>query len=195
MGSKTKTVGGSKGGKGLSDDFVAALGELLNGGQTGRPAGGGAIESTRGITGVLSDILAGGAGNVGGSLATLLERSQERNVNNIRARFGAEGGMGFGTPGASAEALYRAEAAPQIATQVGSLQLQTLSPLLAQLGNIYSHETPQAQTVQQKSALGQVVDVAGQLAPVAASFFTPGLAPVTSTALKSQRGNRTQMGY
>lgn len=191
MGAKTKTVGGSKAGMGLSDDFVAALGELLNGGQTGRPAGNKAVTSTTGVMGVLSDILSGGGGKVGGGLADLLQKSQERNVNNLRARFGAEGGTAFGTPAAYAESLYRAEAAPQIATQVGKLQLDALSPLLSAYTNVFDKNTPQAQTIQQKSALGQIVDVAGQLAPVAADIFAPGLGTGIRAAT-SGRGNQTQ---
>jgi hypothetical protein len=190
MGAKTKTVGGSKGGMSLSDDFMTVMGQLLNGGQTGRPAGTGAVDSTKGVAGVLNDVLSGGGGNMGGALAKLLEKSQERNVNNLRGRFGASGGMAFGTPAAHAEAVYRAEAAPQIATQVGEMQLKALSPLLGLYGGITDKNTPQAQTVQEKSAFSQVLDVAGQLAPVAANFFTPGLG---AGSTRRSPGNRTQM--
>ena len=194
MGAKTKTVGGSKGGRSVSANWEEGLNALLNPGRSvGSPAGGMAVEQTGGIMGVLSDILAGGGGNVGGSLATLLEKSQERNVNNIRSRFGAGGGMAFGTPGAYAESLYRAEAAPQIATQVGQLQLSAVQPLIQGIMQMYGINTPQAQTIQQKSTLGQIAGTVGQLAPIAGQFFAPGLAPVAATSVPGlQRGNQTQ---
>lgn len=197
MGAKTKTVGGSKGGRALSGSWEEGLHALLNPGRAvGSPAGSDAVAQTGGIMGVLGDILAGGGGNVGGSLATLLERSQERNVNNLRSRFGASGGMAFGTPAAYAESLYRSEAAPQIATQVGQLQLSAIQPLMQGIMQMYGINTPQAQTVQQKSTLGQIAGTLGQLAPVAGQIFAPGLAPAAATAPVLQRGNQTQsMGY
>lgn len=183
MGAKTKTVGGTKGGMGLSDDFVSMLGQLLNGGHTGRPAGSNAVANTQGVAGVLSDILAGGGGNVGGSLATLLKQSQERNVNNLRARFGASGGSGFGTPAAYAESNYRAEAAPQIATQVGQLQLQALGPVLQSIMGVYDKNTAQAQTIQQKSGLAQVAGTLGALAPIAGTILAPGIGTAVGSSI------------
>lgn len=183
MGAKTKTVGGTKSGMGLSEDLVSMLGQLLNGGQTGRPAGSAAVTQTQGVAGVLSDILSGGAGKVGGGLAELLAKSQERNVNGIRARFGASGGTAFGTPAAYAESNYRAEAAPQIATQIGDLQLRALDPVLRATMGVFDKNTPQAQTIQQKSTLGQIAGTLGQLAPIAANIFAPGIGSVAGKAV------------
>jgi hypothetical protein len=183
MGAKTKTVGGTKQGMNLSNDFLGMLGQLLNGGQTGRPAGANAVANTQGVAGVLSDILAGGGGKVGGSLATLLAQSQERNVNNLRARFGASGGTAFGTPAAYAESNYRAQEAPEIATQVGQLQLNALAPLLQSYLNVFDKNTPQAQTIQQKSTLGQIAGTLGQLAPIAGTILAPGIGSAVGGAI------------
>ena len=190
MGAKTKTVGGSPQGLALSNDFMTMMGALLNGGSTGQPAGSKAYTATTGVAGVLSDILSGGGGKVGGSLATLLQKSQERNIGNLRARFGASGGMSHGTPAAFAEALYRSEAAPQIATQVGKLQLEALSPLLNIYAGITDKSIPDAQIVQEKSGLAQAFGTLGSLAGPAASFFAPGLNLANNYT--QQRGNRTQ---
>lgn len=176
MGINYKTVGGSQGGKELSSDFIDSLSKILNGpNATGQLAGAGAMTSGTGALSALSDILSSGGGKVGGGLAQLLSKSQERNVNNLRARFGAQGGSAFGTPAAVAESAYRAEAAPQIATQVGSLQLQALSPFINALMGIYGHEVPGAQTVGQKSFGANLASAVGGLVPLAANLAMPGL--------------------
>jgi len=179
---KTKTVGGTKGGMALSNDFVSALSDLLNGGGIGanQPAGSNAVGGVRGVYG---DILSGGAGKVGGALADILGRQQTSDVANLRSRFGATGGMSFGTPAAYAESQYRSQAAPQIATAIGGLQLQALSPLLSAYLDVFNKNTPQAQTIQQKTGLGQAISTVGSLAGAAVPFLAPGLPnPLSSGA-------------
>ena len=176
MGSKYKQVGGRKSAEGLSENFIQFLNQALTGGLgTSSPAGADAVGGVRGIYG---DILSGGAGKLGGSLQQILEKSQQRSVGALRSRFGQQGGMAFGTPAAYAESLYRSESDPQIATQVGELQLKALSPLIQQIGSIYGQQTPQSEMVEQKSTFGQIADFAGKAIPAAASFFAPGLSQI-----------------
>ena len=52
----------------------------------------------------------------------LLENKASRDIADLRARFGASGGVSRGTPAAFAESMYRAEALPQIAAAMGDLR-------------------------------------------------------------------------
>lgn len=141
MGMKYKEVGGGSA-TGLADNFVQFLQQGLQTGSFGAGTASGQanaanpVGSTNGIAGVLNDILSGGAGNLGGSLAKMLQTQQANDVSGIRSRFGVGGGTAFGTPGQYAEATYRAQAAPQIATAVGGLQMNALSQLLPIIANL-----------------------------------------------------------
>lgn len=173
MGSKYKKVGGRQSAEGLSENFISFLNNALQGGLgAGKPAGQGAVGGARGIYG---DILSGGAGQLGGSLQQILEKSQARDVGQLRSRFGQQGGMSLGTPAAFAESKYRAEAAPQAATQIGELQLKALSPILSGISSIYGNQTPAAEMVEQKSGFQQFMTNAGDIAGSVSKFFTPGI--------------------
>jgi hypothetical protein len=176
MGMKYKTVGGQAAPGSLGGDFASWLQNGLMGNGFGNPT------QTGGISGILNDILGGGAGHLGGALQQLLQTQQTNDVNSIRSRYGVGGGTGFGTPAAYGESTYRAQAAPQIATAVGNLQLQALGPILQQIGALSQRQTPQAQTVGQQNpfiqALGAVAPIAGQV--IGASMGMPNLVP-TST--------------
>lgn len=104
------------------------------------------VASTTGIAGTLNDILSGGAGKLGGALGKLIQTQQTNDIAALRSRFGAGGGMSLGTPAAYAESTYRANAAPQIATQTGALQLQTLLPILQMITSLSGKGIPQAET-------------------------------------------------
>lgn len=104
------------------------------------------VASTTGVAGTLNDILAGGSGKLGGALGKLIQTQQTNDIAALRSRFGAGGGMSFGTPAAYAESVYRSQAAPQIATQTGALQLQTLLPLLSMITQLSGKGIPQAET-------------------------------------------------
>lgn len=177
MQSKTREVGGGPA-VGLANDFVSLLQSILGG--NAQVGGGGTspmarvdqsnpMGRTAGIAGVLNDIIAGGAGNFGGSLAKLISQQQTRDVGDLRARFGASGGAAFGTPAASAEALYRASAAPQAATAIGGLQLQTLLPLLQLAAGLSEKGISQRGTIVQPSdftsILSSLAPAAGAIAP------------------------------
>lgn len=161
---KYKTVGGGAA-TGLGNDFASFLQQGLNTGTfgAGSPAGYGAPAQAGGIAGFLNDVLSGGAGKLGGSLAKILQTQQTSDVANLRSRFGVGGGTTFGTPGAYAESTYRSQAAPQIATAIGGLQSNVLQQLLSSLNNIGGRGIPQAETVGVQSPWTQA---AGLAAPV-----------------------------
>lgn len=163
-----KQVGGS--GTGLGHDFAGWLQQGLNTGYfgAGSPAGVGAAAHTQGISGVLNDILSGGAGKLGGSLGQLLQTQQTNDIGALRSRFGVGGGTAFGTPAAYAESQYRSQAAPQIATQVGGLQMGALGQLLPLLGGMAGRDIPQAENYFQPSGLSQFASIA---APVAGGIL------------------------
>lgn len=160
MGMKIKELGGGPA-TGLADNFVGALQSLLNGGGVGPGGSPNAVGSTGNIMSVLTDILSGANGKAGSAISQMISKQQERDVNALRSRFGVGGGTAFGTPAAFAESQYRAEAAPQITNAITGLQLQALGPLLQSLYGLSQKGITQRQLVQQKSGLGQALDVAG----------------------------------
>ncbi len=166
MAAQPKSVGGGSA-KPLATDFLNFLRTGLNSGSFG----GGAINSTTGIAGLLNDLLAGGAGEVGGALAQQIERQRGNDVASLRSRFGVGGGTAFGTPAAYAESQYLAQSAEQLPTALAGLQLSALGPLLAQYGNAVNLGTPQAQTVMQGSTLGAVANAAAGVAGAALPFL------------------------
>lgn|SRR5574338_146325 len=164
MGTQVKEVGGGPA-TGLANDFIKFLQSGLNSGTFGgATAATGAMNanpfgSTTGIAGVLNDILSGGAGNLGGSLQEMISKQGERDVNSLRARFGASGGTAFGTPAAYAESLLRSETAPKLATAVGGLQLQALQPLLGLMAGLSSKGISQRETIAQPSPLANALSI------------------------------------
>lgn len=58
------------------------------------------------------------------ALQTILQQQDTQNVNNLRARFTQQGGMGAGTPAAVAEARYLSESNPRTVAALGNLSLQ-----------------------------------------------------------------------
>lgn len=158
MAPKTGVVGGGPS-TGLAKDFTSWLDNVLNtGGKTapaksnlvppaGQAAGADPVGQTQGISGVISDLLSGGGGNIGGSLAKLIQMHQTQDIGDLRARFGASGGVAFGTPAAYAESAYRAKAAPEAATAIGSLQLSAIMPLLNMITQLSGKGIPQAENL------------------------------------------------
>lgn len=124
-----------------------------------------------GLTGIINDILSGGAGNLGGSLQKILATQQAGDVGNLRSRY-SMGGTGAGTPSAYAESLYRANAAPQAAMQIGQLQLSTLLPLLQMIMGISGKGIPQASTLVEPSDFSQFTSGIGDLAKGAGAAMT-----------------------
>lgn len=177
MAPRIREVGGGPA-TGLADQFVQLLSSILGGnasvggGGTGpmaRTDQSNPVGRTAGIAGVLNDILAGGSGEFGGALKSLITQRQGQDIADLRARFGASGGTAFGTPAAYAESAYRAKAAPEAATQIGSLQLQALLPLLQLAGGLSEKGISQRQTIAQPSAftsfLGTIAPAIATIAP------------------------------
>lgn len=167
MAAQPKTVGGGSA-KPLANDFLNFLRTGLNSGSFG----GGAINSTTGIAGLLNDLLSGGAGEVGGALGQQIARQRTNDVASLRSRFGAGGGTAFGTPAAFAESQYLAQSAEQLPTALAGLQLSALGPLLGLYGQAVGIGTPQSQTVMQGSGVGAGL---GVVADIASKFLPTGI--------------------
>lgn len=184
MGAKESTVGGGSA-RGVSSNISDLLNQGLTGGgySDGRQQGAmdnwgrsDPMSNTMDIRGAIAQLLSGGAGMANGAQAIAANRREE-NVGDIRSRY-ALGGTGYGTPAAVGEARFLGEFDPQVAAQVGGMQLDSMSkglgflfPLLQQA---YGLGTPQAQTVMKKGFLGNAIDAIGGLAGAAAPFFGGG---------------------
>jgi hypothetical protein len=176
---KTKEVGGGPA-TGLANDFIGWLSQGLNTGTfgAGNPAGTDAHGATRGMGGILNDMLAGGAGQLGGAFTDMISKQGERDALGLRARFGAGGGTAFGTGAQYGEALLRSETAPKMVTAAGNLQMQALGQLLPLFANMSQKGITQRQIVQEQNPWAQA---AGLIAPIAAAAFTGG-ASIPATA-------------
>ena len=137
MAPKYKEYGGGPA-TGLADNFIQFLSQGLNSGTfgAGNPAGGDAAQSSMGIAGVLNDILSGGAGNVGGAMAQLIRNDTNDQVNNLRARYGAQGGTAFGSGAQYAEGVLRSKQAPALTQAIGGLQLNAVQNLLGTIAGL-----------------------------------------------------------
>lgn len=182
MGTTTKTIGGGSA-TGLADDFVSFLRNGLNTGHFGTgggPRGGSAMGDTLGIAGVLNDLLAGGSGVAGGALSDMIHSNTEHNAAALRARFGAQGGTAFGTGAQLAEAQLRATENPAIINAISQQQLSALSQIFGPMLNLSMRGLPQAETITQPSALSQVAQGIGAVAPIIAAPFTGGMSMLPS---------------
>jgi len=176
MNPKVKDVGGGSA-VGLSDDLIAALRSVIGGNFGGQPGPGqrfdaaNPVGSTYGFLSGLTDILSPGGGTTGGGIRDLIARKQTEDIGDLRGRFGASGGMAFGTPAAYAESNYRARAAPEAAIATGKLQIETLLPFLNSLIQLAGRGTSQRTTsigpsdfTQFTSGLGGLASGIGTLA-------------------------------
>ena len=162
---------------GLANDFVSFLQHGLNTGSFGagtagqRFMGADPMGSTMGIGSVLNALLSGEAA---GPMSELISKQGERDVAALRSRFGASGGMAFGTPAAFGEAVLRSETAPRIAQVVQQGQLAAISQLLPLFANISMRGITQREGVMQPSALSQAIGIAAPIiGTVAGSFGGP----------------------
>ena len=154
MAPKYKEYGGGPA-TGLANDWVQFLSQGLNTGRfgAGNPAGGDAMGQTIGIAGVLNDILSGGAGNLGGSLASLIRNDTNDQVNQLRSKFSAGGGTAFGTGSQYAEGVLRSKQAPQLANAIGNLQLGAVMQILGLTGQTAGKGITQRQGVMEENPL------------------------------------------
>lgn len=169
----SRTVGGSPV-PGLPQDFMNFLQQGLTTGMFGNPGqaawGAQPIGQTQGLAGMLNDVLSGGAGKLGGSLQQIIQQQQAGDVANLRARY-SMGGTGTGTPSGYAESLYRAQAAPRAAVQIGNLQRSWAEPLMQMMYGLTQRGTPQAVTTLQQSPLMQMMSMLPGLAGGAGSVM------------------------
>ncbi|MBA2704142.1 MAG: hypothetical protein H0U60_09850 [Blastocatellia bacterium] len=188
---KTKEVGGGPA-TGLANDFLGWLSQGLNTGTfgAGNPAGTDANAATRGMGGILNDMLAGGAGNLGGAFTDMISKQSERDVGGLRARFGAGGGTAFGSGAQYAESMLRSETAPKMTAAAGGLQMQALQMLLPLFANMSGKGITQRQTVQQQNPWAQA---AGFIAPIAAAAFTGGASIPATAGMSAGSAMASQM--
>lgn len=180
MGYNERTIGGGSA-TGLADSFTAALKGFID---TGSFGGGTAGQQTgaanpmgdaAGIFGLMNSIINNPQADA--SVQEMLTRDINRGRDDIRARFGASGGMGFGTPAAVAEGMYQAESAPRIAMAMDEMatnRLGALLPIFNMAAQMAALGTPQAQTVMQPSGWMQGLNIAMDLANTAANFIPGG---------------------
>lgn len=163
---------------GLANDFVGWLQQALQtgsfggGGATGQFASANPVGSTMGFSGVLNDILSAGGGRIGGAYSDMISRQSERDVNALRARFGASGGTAFGTPAQYAEGVLRSETAPKLTATIGGLQLGAIGQLLPLFAGLASKGISQREGYLQPSGLTSVLSAVGPLAAAGLPFLT-----------------------
>jgi hypothetical protein len=117
----------------------------------------------------------------GEALQTIIQRQSERDVADLRARFGASGGTAFGTPAAVGESLFRAETGPRIAAALGELGLrgqaldaQRVLQLLSIIAQLSSRGVEQARTevIVSQDPFARFLDTAAGGASAAADVRT-----------------------
>lgn len=177
MNPKVRDVGGGSA-VGLSDDLIKALRSVIGGNFGGQPGPGQRFDaanptgSTYNFLSGLTDILSPGGGGTGAGLRDLITRRQTEDVADLRGRFGASGGMAFGTPAAYAESNYRARAAPEAAIATGKLQLDALMPFLNLLTQLAGRGVSQRATSISPSDFTQIASGLGGLASGVGDFAT-----------------------
>jgi len=205
MGYKERTIGGGPA-TGLAEDFTGFLKNLINtgsfgGGTAGQQAGAAnPMGDTQGIMGLLNSIVSNPQADQ--SVQQLISKDIERGRNDLRARFGAGGGMAYGTPAAFAEGLYQAEQAPRTAIamdQMAQQRVASLMPFFQMIQNISSMGIPQAQSTLQPSGGMQAFNILMDIANTAANFMpqgpgggqtnSRGPTPATSNSLTQPRPN------
>jgi len=199
MGYKEKTVGGGPA-TGLADEFVSFLQNFITSGQFGGSSGkgtkknpnevrggvGGSAATSQyqaenpqadatGIFGLLNSMISNPQADK--SVQDLIAKDSERGRNDLRARFGASGGMAYGSPAAYAESLYQAEQAPRTAVamdQMAQQRIGSLMPFFQMLQNLSGMGIPQAQTVMEPSKFMQGFNMVMDTANTAANFMPMG---------------------
>ena len=186
---------------GLGNDFVSFLQNGLNTGTFGTSQFNGAdpVGGTVGIAGVLNDILSGSAGQIGGSINDMINRTVQRQALDLRSRYDVSGGNAFGTGARTAETRLRAEAAPQLTQAIGNLQLGAIGQLLPMIASFASKGITQREGAYQENPWVTGINTVGNLARSVASFIpgtNPGYVPSTSTVSTGNivNGNYGQIG-
>ncbi len=134
----------------VAEDFASFLQDFL--GQGGQPLGRDPTQQTTGIMQALNELIAGvDVRGPQSAIQQTIQQSRGREAADLRERF-TSGGGSRGTPSAVAEALFRSETTPKIATAVGDLDLranqqriQALMSFLQQIGGFAGRGVPQAE--------------------------------------------------
>jgi hypothetical protein len=202
MGYEAKTIGGGPA-TGLAQNFTDFLNQMITSGsfgggtagqQFGKANPGGDAQN---IFGLLNSLISNPSADA--SVQELISKDITRGRDDLRARFGASGGMGFGTPAAFAEGLYQAEQAPRTAMamdQMAQGRLGALMPLFQMIQNISAMGIPQAQTVMQPKGWMQGVNLAMDVANTAANFIPGGGGGKTDSRIPDhETANKNPGGY
>ena len=151
MGATTETIAtGGGAATPVAEDFASFLQDFL--GQGGQPLGRDPTQQTTGIAQALNELIAGvDVRGPQSAIQQTIQQSRGREAADLRERF-TSGGGSRGTPSAVAEALFRSETTPKIATAVGELDLranqqriQALMSFLQQIGGFAGRGVPQAE--------------------------------------------------
>lgn len=180
MGYKERTVGGGPA-KGLAKDFTSFLQNFINsgsfgGGTAGQQAGAAnPMGDAAGIFSLLNSIISNPQADQ--SVQTLINKDIERGTNALRARYGASGGMPFGTGAQVAEGIYQSEQAPRTALamdQLAQSRLGALMPFFQFARDIAGLGIPQAQATLEPDAWMQGFNALMDVANTAANFIPGG---------------------
>ena len=119
--------------------------------------------------------------NLSAALSAILGTQQKNDLNTLHESFTQNGqGAGTGTAGAYAQAVYQAQAAPQIANAIGQLGLQSRQLNQTDVGNALSQNAQNA-----TSSLAAGSQSSNNLAIILSSLLSQG-----SLASQNQTANR-----
>lgn len=202
MGYQERTVGGGPA-TGLADNFVNFLNKAITTGSFGSGTAGQQFNAENpsgdaaGIFGLLNSLISNPQADK--SVQDMISKDIVRGRDDLRARFGASGGMGYGTPAAVAEGVYQAEQAPRTAIAMDSMaqnRLASLMPLFGMINQLSSMGIPQAQATLEPSGWMQGLNIAMDLANTAANFIPGGGGSETNSRRKpdTETANRSPIG-
>lgn len=199
MGPRQSSVGGGPA-TGLANDFVGFLQNALNTGtfggaaSAGQAAGANPIGATTGIAGILNDLLAGGAGQIGGNMNQMIAKDTDRQAQMLRERYTQGGGVGYGSPAANAEALLRSESGAKMTQATGQLQMAALMPILQMIMGLSGKGISQREDVLSPNPWMQGLSALAPLIGAAAGAFggPPGM--LAGAAAGSAAGAGTRVG-
>lgn len=183
---------------GLAENFTNFLNRIITtgsfGGTTAAQQANAAnpIGSTQDVFGFLNSIIQGPDAGLITTINDMISKETDRSANALRARFGAQGGMAFGTPAAFAEGVLRAEAAPRAALAVDeinrankALGIQALMPLFQMASGLSQAGIAPRQGTLQPPGWLQGVNLLLDVANTAANFIPFGGGGATNRTVNS----------
>lgn len=183
MNYKAKDYGGGPA-TGLAEDFTGFLRNAITTGSFGattagqHAAGANPVGDTGNIMSVLNSILEGPSAEYMSSINQMISTENTNNVNAVRSRFGAGGGMAMGTPAAYAEGVVRAEGAPRQAMAYNEIMgknqdraMNLLMPLFQMMTNISGKGMSQRETTLQAPGWVQGLNLGMDVANTVSGFI------------------------